>query len=92
MPQTSEGRYVAIVEAPIVQGMCEILKIELRIVAGARDCSYVRKSPNAMCLQDLKEFGDRAGRMADGEDAQCRHVLQAPSVNFITITTRSHET
>jgi hypothetical protein len=62
--------------------MCELLTIELRIVPGARDRSYVREAPNAMRLQHLEEFGDGAGRMADSEDAQCRHVPQAPLGQF----------
>jgi hypothetical protein len=50
--------------------MCEILTIELRIVARARHRSHIHESANAMRLQHLEEFRDGTGRMADGENAQ----------------------
>ena len=60
MPQTSQCQHMAIVESSVVQNIFEILTIELRIVAGARDRSYVRKPPNAMRLQHFEEFSNGA--------------------------------
>jgi len=73
LPRLSKApkrRLVKIDKARLFQALGQRIRIELRIVAGSRNSADIDEEGDFMGAQEIGEFSDRSGRMADGPD--CR--------------------
>ena len=57
-----------IADACFGKGFGQRIRIELRIVPGARDCAHIDELLNAMDFQQREKLFDWSGRMADGPE------------------------
>ena len=84
--KAAKFRDMFVADPPRCQRFGETVSIELRIGTGSRHGSYVNDEIDAGFPEEIDEFGDRPGGMADGEE--CIRVGSSGTLN--TRRTRRH--
>lgn len=73
LAQTTEFPGVTVSKPGLLQTLAKRFRVELRIMAGARDRAHVHQLTDAVGLQQGEKVLDRPGRVSDGPEETGRH-------------------